>query len=144
MHAAEQGLHGFLRGIAGGNHDPDGAWRRQFPDQIVKRRGCDGAFAGEAFDGIGAEIGNDQGVTAAHQAPRHVGAHLSKTYHSELHSCSLQNLFYQTAQFRDACFYVATEVHAQRAAIAVGQDLKVAAGLRRLDDSEGVLLPGNG
>jgi len=27
-------------------------------------------------------------VTAAHEAPRHIGAHAPQTYHSQLHGCS--------------------------------------------------------
>ena len=46
--------------------------------------------ARELLDRIGAEIRDDQLVTAAHQAARHVGAHAAEADHSELHSfCSL-------------------------------------------------------
>jgi hypothetical protein len=75
LHGCEQGLHGFFRGIARRHHDPGGARSGQLADQVVQRRGGDRAFAGEAFDGIGAQIGNHHGVAATHQAARHVGAH---------------------------------------------------------------------
>ena len=55
----------------------------------------------------------------------------------------LQNLFYQFRELRKARLYVAAEVHAQRAALAVGENLKVPASLRRFHHSESVLLSGN-
>src|SRR4029077_6138293 len=36
LHGADESLHGFFRGIAGRHHDPGGAWRVQFADQVVK------------------------------------------------------------------------------------------------------------
>src|SRR5208337_338216 len=56
----------------------------------------------------------------------------------------LQSLFYQCCQLRESCSYVAAEVHAQRAAIAVGQNLEVSASLCRFHHSESVLLSGDG
>src|SRR4029077_14068819 len=75
LHGADESLHGFFRGIARRYHDPRGARRVQLADQVVKGRGGDRAFASDTLDGIGAEIGHNHGVTAAHQAPRHVGTH---------------------------------------------------------------------
>ena len=74
----------------------------QFADQVVERRGTTRAFSGETLDGVGAEIGNDQFVAAAHQAARHVGAHAPETYHSELHSCSLE-MSVDLVQATEAC-----------------------------------------
>ena len=46
----------------------------------------DGAFRGHAFDGVGAEIGDDNFVASAHEAARHVGAHSPQSDHSEIHA----------------------------------------------------------
>src|SRR6266403_916405 len=55
----------------------------------------------------------------------------------------LQNLLYQFREFAETCFHVAAEVHAQRPALAVGQNLEIAPSLCCLYYSESVLLPGN-
>ena len=82
LHVLRQLLHGRFGRAAGGNHDPDGARRRQLGDEIFERRRSARAFAGQSLHGIGAEIGNDELMSAAHQAPRHVRAHAPQTYHS--------------------------------------------------------------
>ena len=46
-------------------------------------------------------------------------------------------------QLRETLFHVAAEMHAQRPAFAVGENLEVAASLGRFHHAESVLLPGN-
>ena len=46
-------------------------------------------------------------------------------------------------QLRQAQFHIFAQVHAERAAAAVGKDLKIAACLRRFHHSERVFLAGN-
>ena len=86
LHVLRELLHGLFRGAASGNHDPGGSRRFQFADEIFQGRGTTGAFAGQFFDGVGAEIGNYELMSAAHQAARHVRAHAAQTYHSQLHA----------------------------------------------------------
>ena len=88
LHASDESLHRLFRGIACWDHDPDRARSGQLANQVVKRRRGPRPFAGDTLYGIGAQIGHHHRVTAAHQAPRHVGAHAPQTYHSQLHSCS--------------------------------------------------------
>ena len=53
----------------------------ELADEIIERRGGDRAFARQVLDVVGAEIGDDDFVTATHQAARHVGAHLAEADH---------------------------------------------------------------
>src|ERR1039458_6271834 len=86
LHASEQSLHGFFRGIARRYHDPRGARSVQLADQIIERSRGHRTFAGDTLDRFGAHVGHYHRVTAAHQASGHVGAHAPQTYHSQLHS----------------------------------------------------------
>ena len=78
-----RGLHGLLGGGAGGNHEPGHARLAQLAHEIVERGRCNGAFGGNVLHVVGAEIGDNHFVAAAHQAARHVGTHLAQPYHSQ-------------------------------------------------------------
>ena len=63
----------------------------EFCDEIVERGGTGGAFASELLDGVGTEVGDDELMSAAHEAARHVRAHAAQAYHCELHSFLLNS-----------------------------------------------------
>ena len=85
LHVLRQFLHRLLGGTARRHHDPRRARRLQFADQIFQRRRTAGAFAGELLHRIRAQIRDDELMSAAHQAARHVRAHAAQTHHSQLH-----------------------------------------------------------
>ena len=81
----------------------------QFADEIVERGRSDGAFAGDFLYIIGAQIGDHDLVTAAHEAARHIGAHLAQTDHSYPHNwllASILNRFYSSQWNIPECEYV--------------------------------------
>src|SRR5439155_4701812 len=57
---------------------------------------------------------------------------------------SSQRLVDRIREHLETGAHVVAEMHAQRAAAAVGEHLKITARLRRLDDAKGELLPGHG
>ena len=99
LHALGQGLHGLFGGTAGRNHQPGDSRLAQFADEVIERSGRDRAFAGHLLYIVSAQIGDHDFVPAAHQAARHVGAHLAQTDHSQTHKSApypILNRFYNT------------------------------------------------
>ncbi len=85
LHAGEEGLNRFFGGVARWDHDPGSAGRSQFCNEVIERSGTGGAFAGQLFNRVRAEVGHDQLMAAAHKTARHVRAHAPEAYHCELH-----------------------------------------------------------
>ena len=79
---------GVVDGIARGNHDPDGAGRREIGDEVFERVDAERAGGGELGGGVLAEVEADDLVTGEAETLRHVEAHLSKTNNSEFHDVS--------------------------------------------------------
>src|SRR5439155_2539134 len=78
-------LHGRFGWPARRHHDPYRARLGEPGDQVAQRARPLRAFARELLHGIRAAIVDDALVAVAHQAARHVGAHPTKSDHSELH-----------------------------------------------------------
>ena len=61
---------------------------RGLPSLPTKSSSDDEAIApsrGNVLHVVGAEVGDDDFMSAAHQAPRHVGAHFAQADHSQSH-----------------------------------------------------------
>ena len=131
------------------NSSSDAAAGRPFGDQLLHR-------------GL-IRIEHDRGVPAAQQPAHHVRAHPTESDHAYLHRrillkresegtdrrCVTEPAQRGASSTRRADRFetggdVRAEVDAQGATAALGEHREVAAGLRRLDDAEGVALPRHG
>jgi hypothetical protein len=87
-------------------------------------------------------------MSASHQTPHHVRAHPTQTDHSKLHAEAsvdpmirrplCQGLVDRRIERAQAGGDVGSDVNPERAPVALRQDLKVTACLRRLDETERV------
>ena len=76
---------GVVDGIAGGDHDPDGAGGGEILDEVFEGVDAEGACGGEFGGGVLVEVEADDLVAGEAEALRHVEAHLSETDDSEFH-----------------------------------------------------------
>src|SRR5882724_4333647 len=90
LHSIRQGLDSLFGRIAGWDHDPGCPRRLEIADELVERCGTQCSLTYKFLDWIGAAIGNHQLMPAAQHSARHIRAHFSQTYHSELHVRSLR------------------------------------------------------
>ena len=72
-------------GHAGRNHQPDRTRLVELRDEIFQRGRAGRAFLAQLRYGVGAAVVHHARVSAAHQAPHHVGAHAAEADHPELH-----------------------------------------------------------
>ena len=70
---------GVVDGIAGGNHDPDGAGGGEILDEVFERVDAEGAGGGELGGGVFVEVEADDLVTGEAETLRHVEAHLAES-----------------------------------------------------------------
>src|SRR5262249_51417009 len=84
-HKLRQYVDDLFSRVAGGNHDPDGAWFLHLFDQVLDGSRAPRAFALHLFNAVGVEVKDEAFMPAAHQTANHVGAHASQANHSQLH-----------------------------------------------------------
>jgi hypothetical protein len=68
LHVLRQRSAPSARWPAGGNHNPHGARRFQFADEIFQRAEPPAPSPASCFDRVGAQIGNHKLMSAAHQS----------------------------------------------------------------------------
>src|SRR5262245_11711359 len=76
---------GLFRGIARGNHHPNGARRCQFRHEIGNRSGALRAAPSKRLNRPGVLIPDHDFVTAIEETARHVAAHAAQSHESYLH-----------------------------------------------------------
>jgi hypothetical protein len=114
-------------------------------DELLEIGATGDAFAGQRFDGRSVLVEDDALVAVARQTADDIAAHSTQADHAKLHVKSpcfaLSECFPNSIrERRQAGGDVCAKVHPQDAPIAFDQNLKVAARLRRLDDTETVFL----
>ena len=80
---------GLVDGIAGGNHDPDGARGGEILHQVFERVDAERAGGGQLGGGVLVEVEADDLVAGETETLRHVEAHLAESNDSEFHACFL-------------------------------------------------------
>src|SRR5207302_5649744 len=75
----------LLGRVARGHHHPGRAGLGQLAHKLFKGACARGSFGDQLPDAGGIPSVNDALLPASEQAPHHVAAHSSQTYHSELH-----------------------------------------------------------
>ena len=85
-------FHELARKVAGNprrdrrrQHHPHRAGLFQPGDKVLDGTGADRAFLDQCGDIVGVDVVDDAFMAVLHETPHHVGAHTSKTHHSNLH-----------------------------------------------------------
>ncbi len=92
LHALGQRLHSLLGGSAGRYHQPGDPGLAQFADKIIERSRGDRSLTRHLLYVVGAQVGDHDFMSTAHQTPCHVGAHLAQTDHSQSHNSLLVHI----------------------------------------------------
>src|SRR5207302_7830651 len=85
FHQARERRDHLLGRVARGHHHPGRARLAQLTDEVFEGIGAGGSLRDQLPDAGGIPSVNDALLPASEQAPHHVAAHSSQTYHSELH-----------------------------------------------------------
>ena len=72
-------------GDCGGDHDPRGARLLQQGGEFLEGSGAGGTILDQIRHGVGMGVIDNAGVSVFHESPHDIGAHPTKSDHSELH-----------------------------------------------------------